>query len=434
MHLLATMFVFSRLLLIILTLHVRMDYRNEGISLSAVAEPAAGNCKSAKSRSPRFGRAGLIILGKLFLTLHSAAAFHPSFARFCCAPSSHPWTALPHGFRAKGSLLSAEALASLPLSIVDCHHHFIAPDQPFHAALAEIGAPMYTAEQYKKDCGQLPITKTVHVEAMADDGVGEVAHVEALINSGKCKVAAIVANCDLSAPDAAQQLDRIMAASTRVRGIRKILDYDGPFDGNRCTHMACKFHDTDYLRDPVAAVAFERGFALLADRGLSFDLQCCPAQMDAAESLFRRHPKVPVCIDHLGKLWRLKADGGDEDAAKIAAWRTAMIKLATLPQVYCKISMLGNVVQGWPRSSSKEALLKSLVLEVIDLFGAKRCMFNSNWHINGSISNSDVPGVASDEDLSMEKLFEKFASWVAHLPNEDREWLFARSAEEFYSI
>jgi len=322
----------------------------------------------------------------------------------------------------------------LPAYVVDCHHHFLAPDEPFHATLKKAGAPAYTAEQYKADCGNLPITKTVHVEALADDGVGEAASVEALASSGACKVAAIVANCDLSAEDAAERLDKLKSVSQRVKGIRYILDYDGPFDGEICTHFACKEHNTDYLRDPVAAPAFERGFALLAERSLSFDLQCCPAQMDAAEAMLKRHPGVPVCIDHLGKLWRLKADGGEEDTAKIAAWRAAMTKLAALPQVCCKISMLGCVVQGWPGDPAKEALIKDLVLEVIALFGPKRAMFNSNWHINGCISNSDCPGLQSDEDLTVTKLYGYFAQWTAHMSEEDREWLFARSAETFYRI
>lgn len=321
---------------------------------------------------------------------------------------------------------------ALPSSIVDCHHHFLAPDKAFHATLAKAGAPEYTAAQYSLDCGDLPITKTVHVEALADDGAGEVAFVEALVQKGACKVEAIVANCNLARDDVGAKLDAIQKASPRVRGIRMILDYDGPFDGENPTHFACKEHNTDYLRDATAASAFERGFAMLAERGLSFDLQCCPAQMDAAEALFKRHPSVPVVIDHLGKLWRLKADGGVEDKQKIDAWRTAMGKLAALPQVHCKISMLGNVVRGWPSDSAKEAVLRTLVLETIELFGVKRCMFNSNWHIDGSVSNSDAPGI--DEELSMETLYAKFASWVAHLGEDERTWLFSRSAETFYRI
>ena len=40
-------------------------------------------------------------------------------------------------------------------------------------ASASTGAPAYRAEQYAADSGALPIAKTVHVEAMADDGAAE---------------------------------------------------------------------------------------------------------------------------------------------------------------------------------------------------------------------------------------------------------------------
>ena len=166
---------------------------------------------------------------------------------------------------------------------------------------------------------------------------------------------------------------------TLTLALRYILDYDGPFDGVCPTHVACKDHDTDYLRDPTAAAAFERGYSLLAAHGLSFDLQCCPAQMEAAAALFSRHADVPVVIGHMGKPRKLAADGGAEDLAKLASWRAGMTKLAALPHVSCKLSMLGAAVPGWFADAAKEAVLRDLVLEMIDLFGAGRCMFTSNW-------------------------------------------------------
>ena len=38
------------------------------------------------------------------------------------------------------------------------------------------------------------------------------------------------------------------------------------------------------------------------------------------------------------------------------------------------------------------------------------------------------------DELTMEWFFSKFAEWTADLPDEDREWLFAKSAEKFYRI
>ena len=35
-------------------------------------------------------------------------------------------------------------MAPLPATIVDCHHHFLAPSEPFHAYINALGAPVCT--------------------------------------------------------------------------------------------------------------------------------------------------------------------------------------------------------------------------------------------------------------------------------------------------
>ena len=86
---------------------------------------------------------------------------------------------------------------------------------------------------------------------------------------------------------------------------------------------------------------------------------------------------------------------------------------------------------GWCEDEKKEALLRSLVLEVIERFGASRCMFASNWHVSGALSDSDSPAAP---DVSMEALFASYESWVSHLSPPDVQALFATTAEEFYRI
>ena len=71
------------------------------------------------------------------------------------------------------------------------------------------------------------------------------------------------------------------------------------------------------------------------------------------------------------------------------------------------------------------------MLEVIGLFGAKRCMFASNWHGSGPTSNSDN---ADADDLSMRELYVRFRKWVAHLTAAQRGRLFEGSAKEFYRL
>jgi hypothetical protein len=126
--------------------------------------------------------------------------------------------------------------------IIDPHLHFLDPvvAQPF---LKSLGAPRYTPEQYAADAGQLPIKALVHVEALST-GVEEVLWVDSLAAAGRCNVKAIVASCNLADDDAEAQLLLLKAASSKVRGIRWILDFDGAFfragaTKESATHVAC---------------------------------------------------------------------------------------------------------------------------------------------------------------------------------------------------
>ena len=66
----------------------------------------------------------------------------------------------------------------VPQRIVDPHHHFYTPSVEAgpggHSGfLRKLGAPDYPPEDYVKDKGSLNIVKSVHVEALPDDGVQE---------------------------------------------------------------------------------------------------------------------------------------------------------------------------------------------------------------------------------------------------------------------
>ena len=93
--------------------------------------------------------------------------------------------------------------------------------------------------------------------------------------------------------------------------------------------------------------------SLLSRHFLSFDLQCAPAQLTAAASLFARHPHTRVVVDHMGKPRNLRADGGEADLAELETWRQGMDALASLPHVHVKLSMLGYALPGWSESSDK---------------------------------------------------------------------------------
>ena len=100
-------------------------------------------------------------------------------------------------------------------------------------------------------------------------------------------------------------------------------------------------------------------------------------------------------------------------------------------KVCVKLSMLGYSVPGWHADANKEALLKALVLEVIDMFGASRCMFASNYHVNAQVSDSDGKCGTGPE---MIELYDRFEAWIEHMPDEEKARLFAGTAEDFYRI
>lgn len=340
------------------------------------------------------------------------------------------------------------SIFSLP-RIVDAHSHFIDPaNNSFQSFIRSLGVASYLPERYEADKSSLPITDSVHIEAMPDDGVAEVGWIESLIDQGQCRISAIIANCHLAGENAEECLKELKHASpNRLRGVRQILDYNGSFDKNKLngTHVACSRHGLDYLRDPTALIKFERGFSFLKDQNLSFELQCAPEQLLAAADIFKRHPDVPVCVNHMGKLRYLevnviKDENGlelgytlAEDASKhLLLWSLGMKKLAELPHVFVKLSMLGYAVPGWYQSPAKTSCVKKIILEVIALFGAHRCMFGSNFHINGSISDSD--GIYR-EGPSLEELYQYFFDLVCNdlCPN-DLSHLFYETAMNFYSI
>ena len=168
---------------------------------------------------------------------------------------------------------------------------------------------------------------------------------------------------------------------------------------------------------------------------------------------------------------------GRRVGACVAAARARLTAGVARRQVHVKLSMLGFSVPRWTADPAKEAFLKvatqpppraagqppfcgsplarrcerrrqlagrgalrpdapscrlqELVLETIALFGAERCMFSANWHVNGAVSNSDN---ADGCEISFEQLWERYAALTSALPEADVARLFAGTAESFYRI
>jgi predicted TIM-barrel fold metal-dependent hydrolase len=192
------------------------------------------------------------------------------------------------------------------------------------------------------------VVKAVHIEAdqSGPDPVEETAWL-ASVAARWGMPNAIVAYADLQRDGVETTLDRHLAASALVRGIRI----------------------REHPADPTGGT-FRRGLRALALRGLSYDVNAQPDRLASARATARQEPDLQLILCHTG-------DPPRRDQGAFATWRLAMRELAELPNVACKISGLGMGDHGWTVDS-----IRPWVLETIDAFGVERCMFATNWPVD----------------------------------------------------
>ena len=333
--------------------------------------------------------------------------------------------------RARGGL--HVSLAELD-EIVDPHHHYFDyKTNSFHSFLEANAMPkcLHLPSMYLRDIGRLPVRTSVHVEAIPDTGLEEVTWLDALANSSAvadvvCE--GIVASWNPATKDVAALDAIVKAAPRRVRGIRWICNYDGALAAGE-SYVASRatwprVEANFFLEGAAITKAFEEGLRLLSERGLSFDLQANPAQLEGAAKMLAKLPSLRVVVDHIGTPRDLKLDGSAVDDAELKKWRDGMQRLAALPNVYVKLSMVNYAVGGCFDDPARASHARALVREVIELFGARRCMFNSNWPVDGPEHGGPT----------MERLYSAYAAWTADLPLADRKRLFAGTAREFYKL
>ena len=148
----------------------------------------------------------------------------------------------------------------------------------------------------------------------------------------------------------------------------KLLDRYGrhpKFRGVR--HLNHEEADPDWLvRKDVLA-----GLKQLEARGLSLDVVAIfPKHLNHVPALARHAPNLKIVIDHLAK--------PPIKDKQINAWAEAMQAAAQFPNVYAKVSGL-NTAADWETWSAAD--LKPYIDKTIDLFGADRCMFGSDWPV-----------------------------------------------------
>jgi predicted TIM-barrel fold metal-dependent hydrolase len=259
----------------------------------------------------------------------------------------------------------------------------------------------YRAAEFRRDIGALPVIKSVHVQAEHDhtDPVRETRWLQAVADdpvSGGFPHA-IVAFADLSAPEAEVEaaLDAHCACAN-LRGIRQML------------HQVL-VPEMGLSKDYLADGRWQRNLGKLSGRSLLFDLQILPAQSEAAARVAALHPDLQFVLVHTGQ----PRDRSDEGMRR---WKGALQRLAALPNVAIKLSGFGMFEPAWTVET-----LRPLVLGAIDCFGPERCMFGSNFPVDGLMR--DYAGV-----------WQAYDAITSVYGDAERDALFYRTAARIYRV
>ncbi|MDH3578076.1 MAG: amidohydrolase family protein [Gammaproteobacteria bacterium] len=253
--------------------------------------------------------------------------------------------------------------------IVDAHHHLwdlSACQYPWLMARGIsrfFGDPTAIQKNYlvadlREDAADYELAASVHVQVGVAPG-DELKETAWLQQTGDDMglPSAIVAFCELDSPEAPQFLGAQLEFS-RLRGARQIIgrsDEEDAITGSG-----------GLVDDPV----WRENLGLLGELGLSFDLQLTPGQVPRIAEVLADTPDTDIALCHCGSPW-------DQTKAGIESWREGLRLLASLPNVYCKISGLGMFDHNWTVDS-----IRPIVESCIEIFGVERTMFGSNFPVD----------------------------------------------------
>ncbi len=251
--------------------------------------------------------------------------------------------------------------------IIDAHHHIwrLADvhwlQGPIQPRIFGDYRPLqrdYPIEEFVADIAAANVVKSVYVQCNwpIESSVDEVAWVQSVADRHGFPHG-IVGFADLSAPDVAATLDR-MLQYRNLRGVRQQLHWHEKVLYRYASRP-------DWMNDPQ----WRAGLAQVQKRGLLFELQVFTSQFDDCVKLVRDFPGTTFVLMHAGMLEDRSPEG-------LQAWRGGMQRLAAQPNVLTKLSGLGTF-----EHECSERFWTPVIQETLDIFGPQRCIFGSNLPI-----------------------------------------------------
>lgn len=202
-------------------------------------------------------------------------------------------------------------------------------------------------------------------------------------------IAGVVGWVDFAARDAPKQI-ATLARHAKLKGLRPMLqDMD----------------DKGWILRADLAPAFEA----LGAHGLRFDALIKPPHLPFMPALAARYPHISIVIDHCAKPYIARGE--------LEPWRAQMAAIARHENTFCKLS--GLITEAGPHWNAEK--LKPYVDAIIELFGAHRIMWGSDWPVC-LLAGSYSQWRQAADDLT------------AHLAAAQRDAIFGATAAAFYGL
>lgn len=234
---------------------------------------------------------------------------------------------------------------------IDAHHHLwdlSARPQEWLDGLEVIRRDFGPAD-LSAVAGPAGLDATVLVQVLND--VDETAEFLAVAGNSDL-IEGVVGWVDLTAPDVAEQLDRLRSGpgGDRLVGVR---------------HLVQAEPDPHWLlRADVIA-----GLRAVRDAGLVYDVLTRPHQLPAALEAVRTVPDLVFVLDHLSK--------PDMAGRSMEPWATHLASLAASPNVTAKLS--GLVTEAGPQWTADD--FRPYVDVALEAFGPERLMVGTDWPV-----------------------------------------------------
>lgn len=276
------------------------------------------------------------------------------------------------------------------MTVIDAHHHLWDPERVDYPWLASSG-PILNRRIDFDDLG--PLLQEARVDAtvlVQSADSAEDTNFMFEVAQQHAEIAGVVAWVPLDQPATTEKMMEDLVTRERFCGIRNLIH---------------EREDPDWVvSNPVAA-----SLRILEKAHIPFDLVAVlPRHLEHVPVLCERHPELRIVIDHLSK----------PPIRSRERWARQMAIAAQSPNVYAKVS--GLYPSEGPRVWTIEDL-KPIVNCALELFGANRLMWGSDWPI------CEVAGGYAAVSGALFSLFD-------NLDKLDKEAVLGGTATNFYRL